>query len=130
MGPAALVGSYPDTRQLLERSCRASGDHLYVSISIRVWFNPTEGSRRSLFAPSARTTSRTRSWPSARLPLGAREIERLRVIMIAAVESRDRREFRTYTRLAPKLDSPNLREAVLIRLRTGDAGSAVAHCGC
>jgi hypothetical protein len=42
--------------------------------------------------------------------------ERLRWVVVAAVDGRDRREYRQYCRLARKVDSPELREELSLRL--------------
>jgi hypothetical protein len=46
--------------------------------------------------------------------------ERLRRVVLATVDRRDRREFRQYCRLARKLDSPELREKLALRLHHDD----------
>ncbi len=48
--------------------------------------------------------------------------ERLRRVVVAAVDRCDRREFREYCRLARKIDSPVLREALQRRLQGEDLG--------
>jgi hypothetical protein len=45
---------------------------------------------------------------------------RLRRVVVAAVDLRDRREFRQYCRLARKVDSPELREELALRLQHDD----------
>src|SRR5882672_4847092 len=44
------------------------------------------------------------------------EAERLRRVLLAVVDGRDRREFRHYCRLACKVDSPQLRKELMRRL--------------
>jgi hypothetical protein len=51
-----------------------------------------------------------------RLSLTAAHQERLRKVVLAAVDGRDRREFRHYCRLAQKVDSPALRAELTRRL--------------
>jgi hypothetical protein len=46
--------------------------------------------------------------------------ERLRLVVLATVDRRDRREFRQYCRLARKVDSPDLREGLSLRLQNDD----------
>ncbi len=46
--------------------------------------------------------------------------ERLRRVVLAAVDHRDRREFRLYCRLARKVDSPDLRSELSLRLQHVD----------
>ncbi len=46
--------------------------------------------------------------------------ERLRQVVLAAVDRHDRREFRRYCRLARKVDSPELREELSTRLQNAD----------
>jgi hypothetical protein len=46
--------------------------------------------------------------------------ERLRAVVLAIVDRRDRREFRQYCRLARKVDSPELREELSLRLQDDD----------
>jgi hypothetical protein len=49
------------------------------------------------------------------------EAERLRRVVVAAVDARDRRELRQYCRLARKVDSPELRKELSLRLLHDDA---------
>ncbi|HEX5323471.1 MAG TPA: hypothetical protein VFW40_06775 [Capsulimonadaceae bacterium] len=51
-----------------------------------------------------------------RLDLSARDATRLQGVVLHAVDSRDRREFRSYCRLARKVDTPELRDALAERL--------------
>jgi len=51
-----------------------------------------------------------------KLDLKPGQAERLRRIVLAVVDGRDRREFRHYCQLACKLDSPRLREELMRRL--------------
>ena len=51
-----------------------------------------------------------------KLDLKPAQAERLRRVVLAVVDGRDRREFRHYCRLACKLDSPRLREELTRRL--------------
>ena len=51
------------------------------------------------------------------------EAERLRRVVLAVVDGRDRREFRHYCKLASKVDSPQLREELTRRL--GDENEVV-----
>ncbi|HKQ73220.1 MAG TPA: hypothetical protein VJ810_05790 [Blastocatellia bacterium] len=51
-----------------------------------------------------------------KLDLNHTQTERLRRVVLAVVDGRDRREFRHYCRLACKLDSPRLREELARRL--------------
>lgn len=53
-----------------------------------------------------------------RLDLNPAQAERLRRIILAVVEGRDRREFRHYCRLACKVDSPELRKQLEHRLES------------
>jgi hypothetical protein len=46
--------------------------------------------------------------------------ERLRRVVLATVDRRDRREFRQYCRLARKVDLPELREELSLRLQQDD----------
>jgi hypothetical protein len=56
-----------------------------------------------------------------RLPLTSEQAERLRAVVIDAVERRGGREFRAYCRLARRLDGPELREALSRQATSGDA---------
>ncbi|MCI0525411.1 MAG: hypothetical protein L0Y75_09135 [Acidobacteria bacterium] len=51
-----------------------------------------------------------------KLDLNHSQAERLRRVVLAVVDGRDRREFRQYCRLACKLDTPQLREELMRRL--------------
>jgi hypothetical protein len=51
-----------------------------------------------------------------KLDLKPVQAERLRRVVLAVVDGRDRREFRHYCQLACKLDSPRLREELMRRL--------------
>jgi hypothetical protein len=51
-----------------------------------------------------------------KLDLKPAQAERLRRVVLAVVDGRDRREFRHYCRLACKLDSRRLREELMRRL--------------
>jgi hypothetical protein len=51
-----------------------------------------------------------------KLDLKPAQAERLRRVVLAVVDGRDRREFRHYCRLACKLDSPRLRDELMRRL--------------
>jgi hypothetical protein len=51
-----------------------------------------------------------------KLDLKPAQAERLRRVVLAVVEGRDRREFRHYCRLAGKVDSPQLRKDLTRRL--------------
>jgi len=51
-----------------------------------------------------------------KLDLNSTQAERLRRVVLAVVDGRDRREFRHYRRLACKLDSPQLRVELMRRL--------------
>lgn len=51
-----------------------------------------------------------------KLDLNHTQAERLRRVVLAVVDGRDRREFRHYCRLARKLDSPQLRKELMRRL--------------
>ncbi len=55
-----------------------------------------------------------------RLPLTEAQAERLRRVVLAAVDGRDRREFRRYCRLARKVDSPALRSELAGRLECAE----------
>ena len=55
-----------------------------------------------------------------RLELPSATADRLRRVVLAAVDGRDRREFRRYCRLARKVDSPGLREDLTRRLQRDD----------
>jgi hypothetical protein len=55
-----------------------------------------------------------------RLDLDASEVERLRVVVLDVVDGYDRREFRAYVRLARRVDSPGLREALRARRSSPD----------
>jgi hypothetical protein len=57
-----------------------------------------------------------------RLELTPRQAQRLRHVVLAAVDFRDRREFRRFSRLARKVDSPDLRAALRERLHSPDEG--------
>jgi hypothetical protein len=57
-----------------------------------------------------------------RLDLPARYYPRLRSVLLAAVDYRDRREFRSYCRLARAIDGPELRNALMDRLDSEDRG--------
>jgi len=57
-----------------------------------------------------------------RLCLTADASERLRAVLLAAVDLRDRREFRRYCHLARALDAPDLRQALAGRRTSPDAG--------
>jgi len=57
---------------------------------------------------------------------------RLRAVVLAVVDGYDRREFRAYVRLARKVDSPGLREALearaaIVVLRPGGVSRSVRH---
>jgi hypothetical protein len=56
-----------------------------------------------------------------RLPLTSEQAERLRAVVIDAVERRGGREFRAYCRLARRLDGPELREALSRQATSGDS---------
>ena len=56
------------------------------------------------------------------MALGTGEAARLRRVVLAAVDRPDRREFRRYTRLARKVDAPELRQALEERLGAADPG--------
>ena len=49
--------------------------------------------------------------------------ERLRGVVLSAVDGRDRREFRYYCKLARALDTPDLRDALRARLSHPDPGA-------
>jgi hypothetical protein len=51
-----------------------------------------------------------------KLDLKPIQAERLRRVVLAVVDGRDRREFRHYCRLACKVDSPQLRQELMRRL--------------
>jgi hypothetical protein len=51
-----------------------------------------------------------------KLDLKPTQAERLRRVVLAVVDGRDRREFRHYCRLAYKVDSPHLRKELVRRL--------------
>jgi|SRR5215471_2463720 len=55
-----------------------------------------------------------------KLDLKPAQAERLRRVVLAVVEGRDRREFRHYCRLASKVDSPRLRKELTRRLEDGN----------
>ena len=55
-----------------------------------------------------------------RIELSQATAERLRQVVLAAVDHHDRREFRQYCRLARKVDSPELREKLSLRLGHDD----------
>jgi hypothetical protein len=55
-----------------------------------------------------------------RVPLTPALRERLERVVLAAVDGRDRREFRAYVRLARALDSKSIREQLSERLVTAD----------
>jgi hypothetical protein len=55
-----------------------------------------------------------------RVPLTPALTERLERVVLAAVDGRDRREFRAYVRLARALDSKSIREQLSKRLVTAD----------
>jgi hypothetical protein len=57
-----------------------------------------------------------------RVALGPGEADRLRRVVVSAVDRPDRREFRRYIRLAHTVDAPDLREALEQRLGSGDSG--------
>ena len=57
-----------------------------------------------------------------RLDLSPLHASRLRTVILAAVDGRDRRELRSYRRLARKVDAPDLREALQSRLAADDPG--------
>lgn len=57
-----------------------------------------------------------------RAPLSASQIARLQDVVAAAVDGRDRREFRRYCRLAAQIDGPRLRQAIEARTASGDSG--------
>lgn len=52
-----------------------------------------------------------------KLDLKPTQAERLRRVVLAVVDGRDRREFRHYCQLACKLDSPQLRKELMRRLK-------------
>jgi len=52
-----------------------------------------------------------------KLDLKPAQAERLRRVVLAVVDGRDRREFRHYCRLASKVDSPQLRNELTRRLK-------------
>jgi len=58
-----------------------------------------------------------------KLDLKPTQVDRLRRVVLAVVDGRDRREFRHYCRLACKLDSPQLRKELTRRL--GDENEVV-----
>ncbi len=53
---------------------------------------------------------------STRLPLTQKQAERLRAVVLDIVDRRDGQEFRSYCRLARKVDSAELRAALALRL--------------
>lgn len=55
-----------------------------------------------------------------KMPLSARDKERLQNVVVNAIHSRDRREFRSYCKLACTVDSEGLREQVQERLTDAD----------
>lgn len=55
-----------------------------------------------------------------RLPLSPEHARRLREVVLAAVDGRDRREFRSYCRLARKVDDPAMRAELQQRLKHDD----------
>jgi hypothetical protein len=57
-----------------------------------------------------------------RLDLTSKQTARLRDVVLNAVDSRDRREFRRFCRLARRVDSPDLRAALERRLSSPDPG--------
>jgi hypothetical protein len=57
-----------------------------------------------------------------RLDLAPEYVARLRQVVLAAIDSRDRREFRSYCRLAQKVNAPEWRNEVSRRLQTEDEG--------
>jgi hypothetical protein len=54
-----------------------------------------------------------------RIELDDPAIKRVRSVVLAAVDGVDRREFRSYVRLARKVDSPDLRAALRSRMSSG-----------
>jgi hypothetical protein len=56
----------------------------------------------------------------SRIELPQAIADRLRQVVLAAVDHRDRREFRQYCRLALRVDSPELRENLSLRLMHDD----------
>jgi hypothetical protein len=59
-----------------------------------------------------------------RVTFSAEQAVRLRAVVLHTIEVGDRREFRGYCRLAPKVADPAFRGAVLARLRSKDRGVA------
>jgi hypothetical protein len=59
-----------------------------------------------------------------RVDVTPRQAKRLRAVVLRAVDSGDRREFRGYCQLARRLDDHELRARLLDRLRSPDAGTA------
>ena len=57
-----------------------------------------------------------------KLDLRPDQADRLRRVLLAVVDDRDRREFRAYCRLASKLDSEQLRNELALRLEGEDDG--------
>lgn len=57
-----------------------------------------------------------------KLDLKPDQADRLRRVLLAVVDDRDRREFRAYCRLASKLDSEQLRNELALRLEGEDDG--------
>ncbi len=57
-----------------------------------------------------------------RIELSAQQIERLRAVVLIAIDSRDRREFRSYCKLAKRLYSNDLKKEVERRVSSEDAG--------
>ena len=57
-----------------------------------------------------------------RMELTEKDMARLRQVVLNAVDSRDRREFRAYCRLARRVDHDRLRQALAERLNSEDEG--------
>jgi len=56
-----------------------------------------------------------------RLSLTQEQIQRLQGVVLQAVDTYDRAEFRAYCRLAAVVDSPSFEEAIRVRLKSPDA---------
>lgn len=57
-----------------------------------------------------------------RAPLSKSEVDRLRAVVLAAVDGRDREEFRRFCRLAVRVDGEPLRSGLRSRAAAGESG--------
>ncbi len=109
---AAVVRAYPpafwDDFQRLKEGNRSGLEPVVEFLEADPWFDGSGYTKAELIRYLRRIE----------LPGIIRD--RLREVVIAAVERRDRREFRYYCKLGRTVDSPELRQKLAARLEDGD----------